>query len=353
MTTTTLAQHARVSIKSTNGARRISKVGFVGAGKVVQKKIWPALQSTRFALDGIVVCSLEPNSGLNGLPHVYHRVRPDKLLPLDTLYEQGFLSPETAWIIATPSEWHIPYVVQLAGLCGRIAVEKPIATDRGQARLLLPFAEIGFNVDPIDHKLFNASPLAFIDECRKNPRVLEDVHRIEGVFFETAGTSKGRQQEDCIADVQWHLLTILVAIFKTTEVPFGVAVDRVRVSSHHPDVEGRYAAPTVWTASRIQGQLVRDSQEVSFDLCQAKGVPKDQKHIRLFDGRGVLIKEIDLNESGWHAHARVLQALLQPVVDMRHTLADSIAVMELVDTARAIASEEPSYTFGRLPGFLT
>jgi predicted dehydrogenase len=318
----------------------------------MQDKIWLALQSNGYPLEGVVVCSLEPASPLQGLPHRYHRVRPDSLLPLDYLYEHGFLSKDTLWVIATPSEWHVHYTIQLAGLC-RVAFEKPIAANSDQARLLRPFADNGYPIYPIDHKLFNASPLAFIDECRKNPRVLEDVHRVEGVFFETAGISRGRQQEDCIADVQWHLLTILVAIFKTTEVPFEVAVDRVRVSSHHADVEGRYAEPMVWTASRIQGRLSRDSQEVTFDLCQAKGAPMSQKHIRLFDGRGALLKAIDLNESGWEAHGRVLQALLQPVVDMRHTLADALAVMELVDTARSIASEEPSYSFGRLPDFLT
>ena len=49
----------------------------------------------------------------------------------------------------------------------------------------------------------------------------------------------------------------------------------------------------------------------------------------------------------------MLQTLLQPVVDMRLTLADTIAVMDLIDTSRQMTHEEPPYAFGRLPDFLT
>ena len=48
----------------------------------------------------------------------------------------------------------------------------------------------------------------------------------------------------------------------------------------------------------------------------------------------------------------MLQTLLQPVVDMRLTLADTIAVMDLIDTSRQMAHEELPYAFGRLPAFL-
>jgi hypothetical protein len=48
----------------------------------------------------------------------------------------------------------------------------------------------------------------------------------------------------------------------------------------------------------------------------------------------------------------MLQALLQPVVDMRLTLADAISVMERIGLSRAIAYEVSPYTFGHLPDFL-
>jgi hypothetical protein len=129
-------------------------------------------------------------------------------------------------------------------------------------------------------------------------------------------------------------------------------VERVQASSHEADPQGRFQTPSVWTASRIQGRLFDNEQEIAFGFRQAKAAPCDEKFIRLFDARGEIVKEIDLNEGGHHAHARVLGALMQPTVDMRHTLADAIMVMDLIDASRSIAREESAYAFGALPDFL-
>jgi hypothetical protein len=45
----------------------------------------------------------------------------------------------------------------------------------------------------------------------------------------------------------------------------------------------------------------------------------------------------------------MLWALLQPVIDMRLTLADTIAVMQLIGAVYAVAHEELPYAFGQLP----
>jgi hypothetical protein len=173
--------------------------------RVVHQRLVPALQSIGVPRGGLVVCSLEPQSGLTGLPHQYYQVGPACLLPLDCLYEQGFLGHDTLWIVATPPAWHVPYLVQLAGRC-RTAVEKPLAATSHQARLLRSFAE-GCEVYCLNHKVFNAAVLAFVETCRPDPGLLRQVYHIEGVFYEMAGISHGRQQEDGIIDVQWHLFT--------------------------------------------------------------------------------------------------------------------------------------------------
>ena len=72
----------------------------------------------------------------------------------------------------------------------------------------------------------------------------------------------------------------------------------------------------------------------------------------LFDSTGTLLHTLDLNETGSQAHAHMLQTLLRPVVDVRLTLADAIAVMELIDVSRAMAHEAPPYAFGHFPDFL-
>ena len=42
----------------------------------------------------------------------------------------------------------------------------------------------------------------------------------------------------------------------------------------------------------------------------------------------------------------------EPAPDLRHSLSDAIAVMKLVDEARRLAEEMPSYRFGALPALL-
>jgi hypothetical protein len=347
----TVTTHSPYIFNQYPHTRCINKLGIVGNGEVVRERLWLAVQSLASPLDGIVVCSLEPHSGLPELSHQYYQIDPESLLPLDRLDEAGFLGADTLWFVATPPEYHVSYVEQLAPRC-RVAVEKPIAASYGQARPLLPFVE-GFEVYPLNHKVFNASVLGFVEACRRDPAVLHQVHHIEGVFYEKAGFSHGRQQEDGIIDVQWHLLTTaLFAPFTAVGAQFNVTVDQVRVATHGPDPHGHYARPTVWTASRLQGRLVWDGHVVTYDLRQAKGAPQNAKGIRLFDHTGALVQTIDLNESGYQAHARMLRALLEPMVDMRLTLADTIAVMECIDTARAMAHEAPPYTCGHLPTFL-
>ena len=70
--TATISETYRVAFKPYQ--QRIVRLGIIGEGEVVQKKIWPALRSKDCKLDRIVVCSQEPASVLKGLPHSYHPV---------------------------------------------------------------------------------------------------------------------------------------------------------------------------------------------------------------------------------------------------------------------------------------
>jgi predicted dehydrogenase len=333
----------------------IRKIVIVGAGQVVKERICRAIKELRargYRLDEVIACSLERESPLDGSVDAYHPVTEDGFLPFDWLHERGALSKETLWLIATPSKWHVPYTIQLAGRA-RVAIEKPVAAGIRQAMLLAPFTNSKSDVHQMDHKLFNVSALALIDQCRANPKLLERAAYIEGLFYERAGFSQGREQENCISDVQWHLLTCLAACYQAMGEPFEIVVDDVSAGTHTPDPDEQFAAPTVWTASRIFGRVIANGRQVPLDLRQAKGSPCDRKGLVFVDSDGQVIGEADLGESGHQAHTRMIQALLQPVVDLRHTLKDAIAVMRLIDQARALAVGMGEYEFGRLPEFLT
>lgn len=337
-------------VENAAGAR-IEGLGLVGAGEVVRKRFWLGVQANGHGLRRITICSREREDPLGAPAHSYHQVGSDSRLLLSELAARGVLSPRALWVVATPTQYHVHYALQLAGRC-RVAIEKPLATSSGEAKRLLPFAREGSEVYPIDHKLFNAPMLSFVDRCRRDPSLLRCVRHVEGRFFETSGFSHGRAQEDCIADCQHHLLSAMTVAFKRPGERLRVAIDRAQVSFHEPDPEGRYARPSVPTASRLRGRVELDGQEVSFDLQQGKGLPHSEKSLSFLDGRGRPVDRAEMNESGWHAHARVLGELLKPHPDMRFSLADAIMVMGVIDRSRAIATEEAPFCFGGIPHFL-
>src|ERR1017187_9715824 len=105
---------------------RITSLGIVGDGELVRDRLWPAIRHNPGQLR-IAVCGQRPASSLAGLPYRYCQILGDNLLPLAELYDDGFLSGSSAWYIATTSETHVAYALQLACLCSRVFVEKPIA----------------------------------------------------------------------------------------------------------------------------------------------------------------------------------------------------------------------------------
>ncbi len=334
----------RTAIVGTDASSRraaIDRIVVIGSGDVVRKKIWPALQANGHGIAKVAVYSLEREDPLNTLPHSYYRVAADSRLPLDVLKADGFPFPRTLSVIATPSACHVGYAKQLAPYC-RVAVEKPLAAN----------GDNGFEVYPIDHKLFNADVLAAVDDYQSNPSRLREVRHIGACFYEAAGISHGRVQEDGIADVQHHLLVPLLAMFKPDGAAPEIAIESVVVAVHEPDGAGRFQAASVWTASRIRGWVTRDGCRATFDLRQAKGAPRDHKAIELYSHRGELLRSVDMGETGWQAHARVLAELLKPRPNMRYDLADGVAVMKLIDHSRSIARVERPYPFGELPDFL-
>ena len=326
-------------------------IGIVGAGDVVQNRIAPALKMNGFGRMRVAVCSLETASPIETLPHRYYRALPNSLLPLDDLRNDGFLTSSTVWIVATPPNAHVPFALQLTGLCGRVGIEKPIAGDAEQARILWPCASDGWPLYPLDHKLFTVGCLSFLEDCRVNPSFLNEVKRIEGVFLESAGFPRGRAQEDGIADIQWHMFMVMIAAFKNLGKDFEIAVESANVARHEPDPSSVFADATVHTASHLRGALSTRGVHAHFEFLQAKAASQSEKHIRFLDAQNKVLAHVDLGESGWQAHARMLGALMQPVANMRHTLADAILLADLLEGVSRNAQETGAYSFGALPSF--
>lgn len=332
-----------------NSARRIV---IIGTGDVVRSRYWPAISAISPGFEKVALCGLEAFSPLNTVQHDFFQIEPGNLLPMDELARNGYLDCNSLFVIATPSDIHVHYALQLIGL-GRVAIEKPLASNCRIATLLSPFVR-GFNLFCMDHYLFKTGVPEFMIELETNPVFLDSVARVEGACFEKRGFSQGRVQESTIGDVQYHLLNLMVAIFRRANRPFEVEIDDVQSAKHHPDPKWVDQVARVTTASRIQGKLYYDNGcEVRFDLAQAKAAPSSQKYLRFFKGNGSIVAEIDLSESGLAAHARALQELVRNKPRMEHTVGDAIKITELADLAYVKAAEDSFYRHGRLPSFIS
>src|SRR5262249_11289609 len=226
---------------------------------------------------------------IDNLPHKYYQSLPGNLLPLDDLYADGFLSNETLWIVVTPPDTHIPITLQLAGMCGRLAIEKPLATDSRHARALLPSFNQYRSLYPLDHKLFAAGSFYFLNQCRERPILLKNVCRVEGLFLESAGFLHNRAQENGIFDIQWHMFMLVIAAFKNLGRRFEIGVESVQVARHRTDPSGTFSDAATCTASNLSGTLAFDKLQVSYEFRQAKGAPRNEKHVRFFDPENNLL----------------------------------------------------------------
>src|SRR5689334_21265214 len=92
----------------------IRTVGIVGAGDVVRERIGRALAEGCSSHLEVAICSRENVSPISSLRHQYFPTFANNSLPLDELDRAGFLGDQVLWIVATPSDLHVPYTLQLA-----------------------------------------------------------------------------------------------------------------------------------------------------------------------------------------------------------------------------------------------
>jgi hypothetical protein len=318
-----------------------------------KNKILPGLSRLSQSFENICLVDLAEESGVDSFPHRYLKAGPNNRLDLEFLQKHGFLNRDTLTYISTPTDSHAPYIQKMAPFT-RIACEKMPAQYAADARSLRALQLDGSEIFSADHKAFNESALERFDAIRGEPAILESVRRIEGVMYETAGYAPGRVQVDCaINDTGWHLLAITLALFRAAGDSPAIFVDESLVATHKADLDRRFQVPRFATAARLRGSVRRgDGTRVQMDLRCAKGAGVNDKWVRLLDGDSQTIAYIDLNESGWAAHSRMLEELIKPEPNMRLTFEDAIALTGVAEGARDSSIDCGSYAFGKLPFFM-
>jgi hypothetical protein len=95
------------------------------------------------------------------------------------------------------------------------------------------------------------------------------------------------------------------------------------------------------------------ARPVSFDLRMGKGLGVERKVVRYtFADTAPLI--LDVSESGWGAHYRLLKELLTAdCPDLGLGLSDAVEVVQVCAAAQATARDAGRYPFGELPEFLS
>jgi predicted dehydrogenase len=331
---------------------RIESVVIIGGGDVTHGKLMPAIarltRPVRVAVCDIA--SASPLSGDDG-PHEYFQINPSGLLPFAELRAAGFKPGKTLFYIASPSETHHGYAAQLAGVAALVLIEKPLTMNCLVADDLAALTE-GLRVFPVDHYLAKQGVAETMTRLRRSPAALARVARIVIEVFEPGGFAVSRRPAEAIPDMQWHAFSLLTHLLGGAGEAFAIEVNSAATGKHRPDRKLDFIARAT-TASRVGGRARFDSGRIiEFDLRQAKAAGKSTKWVRGYDAAGHRVFEADLGESGWQPHFRVLEMALEQGGAGLQTMTEAAAIAELVDVARARASDAGSYTFGAVPEFL-
>ena len=96
------------------------------------------------------------------------------------------------------------------------------------------------------------------------------------------------------------------------------------------------------------------SGAIPFRISVGKGLATNQKGLILRGRYGETMREVRLNESGCHAHQRILKRLLGPSPKSASLIGmeDTIQVVQACADAIHCAETKPDYVFGTTPDWL-
>lgn len=327
---------------------RVWQVVVVGCGDVTQRRVRPALRALhrKGYVGSVLYIDIRPLVFTEPLDPTFEKslqISPEIDRTLLTLRTLGWLGDETLVLVNTSSQFHVAYALAFAPVCGRVAVEKPLALSTREAAML---ANWDGKVFALGHQLFKSEMRVLTTEFRDEDYNLTQITSARFTLFETKGVGV-RQIDNALIDLGWHGVECLAAPLAAVGETLGLVVEAAEISTYvkGPD------QPAKPTAARINLQIAIGSHVIPAEIRVGKGMSSTHKSVEFFTAAG-LWKSASL-ETRENSHIPMIDALVTADdPDMQLGLHDVLKIVEVCEDGCRVAKELPAYKFGRTPHWL-
>jgi len=280
----------------------------------------------------------------------YICIDPNDPQTLDILVKLGLTGEDALIYIATPTPFHVPYARWALRTGSWVAVEKPLTTDPSHAACFL--REGNVNLSLVDHQLFKKGMLRAIAQVTGEEMLAAESFEFQ--LLET-GSVGIREIENAIHDTGYHGFACILALLESSMCITGDVVEinirDVYTATYDRDPIG--LRPKEFTAARIEGFISFAGITVPFLIRVAKGVGHGSKKLVIRGKSNRIQRIVTLDESGWHAHCRLLRRLIMD--DSPDLGIDEAGVLRTIEACRDASDRaryKGYYEFGSIPSFL-
>lgn len=315
-------------------------------GDVGQKKITPAIES--LFRDGSVSDCLFVD--LKSADEVVHEDQRHRYLQTKgvsgivmELANKGFLGPDVTVLVATPTWHHVEYAVELHDHVGCIGIEKPIAWNAGEAKLLAKLQR----VYPIEHQVYKSDSIELSRQSSARNIRWSTIRQVRFCLHETGGVGN-RGIDNIVADTGYHGFAVLLSAMSQCHANIKVSPSISLISTYKDGPD----SPKECTAAFMSGVVTADENvRFPYTISVGKGLAESRKGLTLFRESGEL-KRVNLEEGGYAPHKRVIESMLHGRPPLL-SVADSINIVQVCEETRLEAKVMDPYTFGSTPDWLT
>lgn len=328
---------------SSSWKRRVALIG--ANGDVGQKKILPALEKLfeERVIDDYVLTDIKSPA------EVVHDAQRQRYMQTSgvsrivmELADKGFLGPDVAVLVATPTWHHVDYAMALHDHVGCIGVEKPIAWTAEEAQILAKLQR----VYPIEHQVYKSDAIALNQQSAARRIRWSTIRDVRFFLHEESGVGN-REIDHIIADTGYHGFAVLLSAISQCHRNIRIRPSISLISTYEdgPDT------PKECTAAFMAGVVTADDNvQFSYAFTVGKGLSSSRKGLTLFRDSGEFI-QTNLDESGFVPHKRVIESMLGQKSPLL-SVADSITIVEACEKARTGAQVRAPYAFGSTPQWL-